>query len=55
MQQGYPLTFLSRSLGPKWKMLFVYEKELLALVQQSKSVSNIYLVSNLSLELNRKV
>lgn len=32
MQDGHPLSFLSRSLGPKWQRLSVYEKELLAIV-----------------------
>lgn len=32
MQNGHPLAFLSKSLGPKWQKLPVYEKELLALV-----------------------
>ncbi|XP_021848493.1 uncharacterized protein [Spinacia oleracea] len=32
MQKGHPLAFISRSLGPKWQQLSVYEKELLAIV-----------------------
>jgi len=32
MQEGHPLAYISRALGPKWQGLFVYEKELLALV-----------------------
>ena len=32
MQEGHPISFISRSLGPKWQQLSVYEKELLALV-----------------------
>lgn len=32
MQDGHPISFISRSLGPKWQHLSVYEKELLALV-----------------------
>lgn len=32
MQDGHPLSFISRSLGPKWQKLSVYEKELLAIV-----------------------
>ena len=32
MQQGHPLAYISRALGPKWQRLAVYEKELLALV-----------------------
>ena len=32
MQDGHPLAFLSRSLGPRWQKLSVYEKELLAIV-----------------------
>lgn len=32
MQESHPLVFISRSLGPKWQKLSVYEKELLAIV-----------------------
>ncbi|XP_056698524.1 uncharacterized protein [Spinacia oleracea] len=32
MQDGHPLAFISRALGPKWQQLSVYEKELLAIV-----------------------
>lgn len=32
MQESHPIAYISRSLGPKWQMLSVYEKELLALV-----------------------
>ena len=32
MQEGHPLAYISRTLGPKWQGLSVYEKELLALV-----------------------
>ena len=32
MQDAHPLAFISRALGPKWQRLFVYEKELLAIV-----------------------
>lgn len=32
MQNKHPLAYISRSLGPKWQKLSVYEKELLALV-----------------------
>lgn len=32
MQDGHPLAYISRSLGPKWQALSVYEKELLAIV-----------------------
>ncbi|XP_021859476.2 uncharacterized protein [Spinacia oleracea] len=32
MQDGHPLAYISRSLGPKWQKLSVYEKELLAIV-----------------------
>ncbi|XP_074346216.1 uncharacterized protein LOC141684986 [Apium graveolens] len=32
MQRNHPLAFISRSLGPKWQKLSVYEKELLAIV-----------------------
>ena len=32
MQQGRPLAFLSKALGPRWQKLFVYEKELLVVV-----------------------
>ncbi|XP_074342931.1 uncharacterized protein LOC141680663 [Apium graveolens] len=32
MQQGHPLAFISRTLGPKWQKLSVYEKELLNIV-----------------------
>lgn len=32
MQDSHPLAFLSRSLGPRWQKLFVYEKKLLAIV-----------------------
>lgn len=32
MQENHPLAFISRALGPKWKTLSVYEKELLAIV-----------------------
>ncbi|XP_056696470.1 transposon Tf2-1 polyprotein isoform X1 [Spinacia oleracea] len=32
MQEGHPLAFISRALGPKWQKLSVYEKELLAIV-----------------------
>lgn len=31
-QDGHPLAFISRSLGPKWQQLSVYEKELLAIL-----------------------
>lgn len=31
-QKGHPIAFISRKLGPKWQMLSVYEKELLAIV-----------------------
>lgn len=32
MQKGHPLAFISKSLGPKWQNLSVYEKELLEIV-----------------------
>lgn len=32
MQDHHPLAFISKSLGPKWQKLSVYEKELLAIV-----------------------
>jgi len=32
MQEGHPLAYISKSLGPRWQGLSVYEKELLALV-----------------------
>ena len=32
MQEGHPLAFISKALGPKWQGLSVCEKELLALV-----------------------
>ena len=32
MQKGHPLAYISRTLGPKWQQLSVYEKELLAVV-----------------------
>lgn len=32
MQDGNPLDFISKSLGPRWQNLSVYEKELLAIV-----------------------
>ena len=32
IQQGHPLAYIGRSLGPKWQKLSVYEKELLAIV-----------------------
>lgn len=32
MQDSHPIAYISRSLGPKWQLLSVYEKELLALV-----------------------
>ena len=32
MQENHPISFISRSLGPKWQQLSVYEKELLAVV-----------------------
>jgi len=32
IQDGHPLAFISKALGPKWQGLSVYEKELLALV-----------------------
>jgi len=32
MQEGRPLAFLSKTLGPRWQKLFLYEKELLAVV-----------------------
>lgn len=32
MQEGHPLAYLSKALGPTWKRLSVYEKELLAVV-----------------------
>lgn len=31
MQDHHPMTFISRSLGPRWQNLSVYEKELLAI------------------------
>lgn len=31
-QEGQPITFIGKSLGPKWQRLSVYEKELLAVV-----------------------
>ncbi|XP_021852236.1 uncharacterized protein [Spinacia oleracea] len=37
MQDNHPLAFISRSLGPKWQRLSVYEKELLAIVFAYKS------------------
>jgi len=30
MQEGHLLAYISRTLGPKWQGLSVYEKELLA-------------------------
>jgi len=32
MQEGHPLAYISKTLGPKWQGLSVYKKELLALV-----------------------
>lgn len=32
MQNNHPLAYISKSLGPRWKNLSVYEKELLAIV-----------------------
>lgn len=32
MQQGHPLAFLSKVLGPRWQKFSVYEKDLLAMV-----------------------
>lgn len=32
MQNNHPLAFLSKTLGPRWEKLSVYEKELLAIV-----------------------
>ncbi|XP_056688530.1 uncharacterized protein [Spinacia oleracea] len=32
MQDNHPLAYISRTLGPKWQKLSVYEKELLAIV-----------------------
>lgn len=32
MHEGHPIAFISKSLGPRWKKLSVYEKELLAIV-----------------------
>lgn len=32
MQTGQPIAYISRSLGPRWQKLSVYEKELLAVV-----------------------
>lgn len=32
MQDNHPLAYISRSLGPRWQKLSVYEKELLAIV-----------------------
>ncbi|XP_021717906.1 uncharacterized protein LOC110685687 [Chenopodium quinoa] len=32
MQEGNPLAYINRSLGPKWQKLSVYDKELLAIV-----------------------
>lgn len=32
MQQGHPLAFLNRALGPRWQKIYVYEKELLVVV-----------------------
>ena len=32
MQENHPLAFISKSLGPRWQKLSVYEKELLAMV-----------------------
>lgn len=32
MQDQHPLAFISTTLGPKWQKLYVYEKELLAIV-----------------------
>lgn len=32
MQESHPITYMNRALGPKWPILSVYEKELLALV-----------------------
>ena len=32
VQEGQPIAFISKSLGPKWQRLSVYEKELLAIV-----------------------
>ncbi|XP_074351534.1 putative mitochondrial protein AtMg00860 [Apium graveolens] len=54
MQKGDPLAFISRSLGPKWQNLSVYEKELLAIVFQCKSGNSITLEDILSLKLIRK-
>jgi len=31
-QEGHPIAFVSKKLGPKWQQLSVYEKELLAIV-----------------------
>lgn len=32
VQDSHPIAYISKSLGPRWQMLSVYEKELLALV-----------------------
>lgn len=32
MQEGRPLAYISKALGPKWQKLSIYEKELLAIV-----------------------
>ncbi|XP_056692219.1 uncharacterized protein [Spinacia oleracea] len=41
MQEGHPLAFISRALGPKWQKLSVYEKELLAIVFAVQKWSSI--------------
>lgn len=35
IQEGHPLAFLSRALGPRWQNLSVYEKELLVVLSRS--------------------
>lgn len=41
-QSDHPLAYISRSLGPKWQKLSVYEKELLAIVYCCSKVGTIF-------------
>ena len=33
MQEGHPIAFISKSLGPKQQIMFVYEREMMAILQ----------------------
>lgn len=40
-QNRHHIAFISKKLGPRWQKLFIYEKELLAIILRYKNGNNI--------------